>query len=113
MPTLVSVPLNLTFGLILLRGPACCDYVSGWFFFRMHGGPSSDRESGQEASEAGNQEPGEHESREETHLDEGDREHVLEPREAQGATMNIMAPRPEANGSSLTTTQVFHPSVFV
>ncbi|CAE8596897.1 unnamed protein product [Polarella glacialis] len=75
-------------------------------FFRMHGGPSSNREAGQEeASQAATQEPGEHESREETHRDEGDCEHVLEPREPQGATsMNIMAPRPEADGSSQTKT---------
>ncbi|CAE8688805.1 unnamed protein product [Polarella glacialis] len=114
MPTLVSVPLNLTFALILLSGPACCDYVSCWFSFRMHGGPNSNREAGQEASQEANQEPGEHESREETHWDEDDCEHVLEPREPQGATsMNIMVSLPEADGSSLTAVQVFHPSVFV
>ncbi|CAE8583901.1 unnamed protein product [Polarella glacialis] len=61
MPTLVSVPLNLTFGLILLSGPACCNYVSCWFSLRMHSGPSSNREAGQEASQAADQEPGEHE----------------------------------------------------
>ncbi|CAE8585270.1 unnamed protein product [Polarella glacialis] len=106
MPTLVRVPLlNLIFGLILLILPACCNYVSCWISFRMHGSPSSNREVGQEASQAANKEPGEHESREETHRDEGDCEHVLEPREPQGATsMNIMAPWPEADGSSLTKT---------
>ncbi|CAE8609296.1 unnamed protein product [Polarella glacialis] len=124
MPTLVSVPLHMTLGLILLSGPACSDYVSCWFSFRMHGGPNSNQGAGQEVSQEAsqepghevsqeaNQEPGENESREETHWDEGDCGHVLEPREPQGATsMNIMVPRPEADGSSLTTTQVF--SVFV
>ncbi|CAE8740629.1 unnamed protein product, partial [Polarella glacialis] len=97
MSTLMSVPLNLTFGLILLSGPACCKCVSCWFSFRMHGGPSSNQEAGQEASQEASQEAGEHESREETHWDEGHCEHVLEPREPQGATsMNIMAPRPKA-----------------
>ncbi|CAE8706256.1 unnamed protein product [Polarella glacialis] len=66
MPTLVSVPLNLTFGLVLLSGPTCCNYVSCWFSFCMHGGPSSSQEAGREASQEANEEPGEHESREET-----------------------------------------------
>ncbi|CAE8674441.1 unnamed protein product [Polarella glacialis] len=110
MRTLVSVPLNLTFGLIAISGPACCNYVSCWFSFRMHGGPSSNQEAGQEAgqeaSQEANQEPGEHESREETHLDEGDCKHVLELREPQGTTsMNIMAPRPIADEFLLRTTQ--------
>ncbi|CAE8693295.1 unnamed protein product [Polarella glacialis] len=85
MPTLVSVPLNLTFGLILLSGPTCCNYVSCWFSFRVHGGPSSNQEADQKASREANQEPGEHESREETHWDKGDSEHVLEPREPKPA----------------------------
>ncbi|CAE8585074.1 unnamed protein product [Polarella glacialis] len=107
MPTLVSVPLNLTFGLILLSGPACFNYVSCWFSFRMHSGPSRNREVGQEASQAANQEPDEHESREVTQWDEGDCEHVLEPREHQGATsVNILAPHPETDGSSVTPTYV-------
>ncbi|CAE8585165.1 unnamed protein product [Polarella glacialis] len=106
MPTLVSVPLNLTFGLILLSGPTCCNYVSCWFSFSMHGGPSSNQEAGREASQEANQEPGEHESREETHRDGGDREHVLEPLSPKGATsMNIMLPLPKADKPSLTTTQ--------
>ncbi|CAE8596265.1 unnamed protein product [Polarella glacialis] len=104
MPTLESVPLNLAFGLVLLSGPACCNYVSCWFSFRLHGGPCSNQEAGQEASQKANQEPGEHESREETHWDETDCEHALEPRESQGATsMIIMSPRPEADEPSLTT----------
>ncbi|CAE8642198.1 unnamed protein product, partial [Polarella glacialis] len=106
MRTLVSVPLNLTFGLIAISGPACCNYVSCWLSFRMHGGPSSNQEAGQEASQEAHQNPGEHESREETHWDEGDCEHFMEPREPQGATsMNIMSPRPKADKPSLTTTQ--------
>ncbi|CAE8630533.1 unnamed protein product [Polarella glacialis] len=103
MPTLVSVPLNLTFGLVLLSVPFCCSYVSCCFSFRMTGGPSSNREAGQEASQAANQEPGENESREVT---QGDCEYALEPGQPQGATsMNSMAPRPEADRSSLTTRQ--------
>ncbi|CAE8581714.1 unnamed protein product [Polarella glacialis] len=109
MPTLMSVPLSLTFGLILLSGPACCKYVYCWFSFCMHGGSSSNQEAGQGASQEANQEPGEHESTEETHLEEGDCEHVLEPRETQGATciniMNIVAPRPKADEPSLIKTQ--------
>ncbi|CAE8605754.1 unnamed protein product [Polarella glacialis] len=106
MPTLVSVPLNLTFGLILLSGPACCDYVSCWFYFRVHGGPSSNQEVGQQAGREADQEPGEHESREETHWDQVDCEHALEPREPQGPTsMNIMAPLPTADDPSLRMTQ--------
>ncbi|CAE8591487.1 unnamed protein product [Polarella glacialis] len=106
MPTLVSVPLNLTFGLILLCGPACCDYVSCWFSFRVHGGPSSNQEVGQQASREADQEPGEHESREETNWDEGDCEHALEPRKPQGPTsMDIMAPLPTADDPLLTMTQ--------
>ncbi|CAE8735749.1 unnamed protein product [Polarella glacialis] len=101
MRTLVSVPLNLTFGLILISGPACCNYMYCWFSFRMHGGPSSNQEAGQEASEESNQEPGEHE-----YLEEDDCEDVLEPREPQRATsVNIMAPQPKADEPSLTTTQ--------
>ncbi|CAE8617013.1 unnamed protein product [Polarella glacialis] len=93
MPALASIPLNLVFGLMLLSGPACCNYMSCRFSFSIHGGPSSNQEAGQEAD----QEPGGHESREETHWDEGDCEHVLEPREPQGRTyMNIMAPLPKA-----------------
>ncbi|CAE8683444.1 unnamed protein product, partial [Polarella glacialis] len=106
MRTLVSVPLNLTYGLIAISGPACCNHVSCWFSFRMHGGPSSNQEAGQEASQEANQEPGEHESREETHLDEGDCENVLELRESPGTiAMNIMAPRPKADEFLLTKTQ--------
>ncbi|CAE8628530.1 unnamed protein product [Polarella glacialis] len=106
MPTLVSVPLNLTFGLILLSGPACCNYVSCWFSLRVHGGPSSNQEAGQKASREAKQELGEHKSREETHWDEGNCEHALEPRESQGPTsMNIMAPLPTADEPSLTITQ--------
>ncbi|CAE8614751.1 unnamed protein product [Polarella glacialis] len=106
MPALVSVPLNLTFGLLLLSGPACCNYVACWFSLRMPGGLSSNQEAGQEASQEANQETGEHESREETHREEGDCEHVLELREPQGTTsMNIMAPRPKADEFLLTTTQ--------
>ncbi|CAE8610812.1 unnamed protein product [Polarella glacialis] len=106
MPTLVSVSLNLTFGLILLSGPACCDYVSCWYHFLVHGGPSSNQKAGQKARREANQEPGEHESREETHWDEGDCEHALEPGETQGPTsMNIMAPLPTADEPSLTITQ--------
>ncbi|CAE8618132.1 unnamed protein product [Polarella glacialis] len=107
LPTLVSVPLNLTFGLMLLSGPACCNYVSCWLFsFRVHGGPNSNQEAGQKASREANQEPGEHESREETQWDEGDCEHALEPREPQGPTsMNLMAPLPTADEPSFTMTQ--------
>ncbi|CAE8618473.1 unnamed protein product [Polarella glacialis] len=103
---LVSVPLNLTFGLILLSGPACCDYVFCWFSSRVHGGPSSNQESVKKASRKATEEPGIHESREETHWDEGDCEHALEPREPQGPiSMNIMAPLPTADEPSLTMTQ--------
>ncbi|CAE8620185.1 unnamed protein product [Polarella glacialis] len=106
MPTLVSVPLNLTFGLILLSVQACSNYVSSWFPFRMHGSPSSNQKTGQEAGQEAIQEPGEHESRMERHRDEGDFEHVLEPGEPQGTTsMNIMALRPKADESSPTTAQ--------
>ncbi|CAE8733824.1 unnamed protein product [Polarella glacialis] len=106
MPTLVSVPLNLTFGLVLLSGPTCCNYVSCWFSFCMHGGPSSNQEAGREASQEANQEPGEHKSREETHRAEGDCEHVLEPLTPKGAnSINIMFPLPKADKPSLTTTQ--------
>ncbi|CAE8646217.1 unnamed protein product [Polarella glacialis] len=81
MPTLVSVPLNLTFGLILLSVQACSNYVSRWFPFCMHGSPSINRKAGQEASQEAIQELGEHETRTETRCIEGDREHVLEPGE--------------------------------
>ncbi|CAE8602112.1 unnamed protein product [Polarella glacialis] len=81
MRTLVSVPLNLTFGLIVLSVPACCNYVSSWYSSRMHGGPSSNQEAGQKADKECNQVPGEDESTEERHREEGDREHVLEPRQ--------------------------------
>ncbi|CAE8601934.1 unnamed protein product [Polarella glacialis] len=93
MPALASVPLNLAWGLMLLSGPSCCNYMSCRCSFRMHGGPSIDQEAGREAG----QEPGEHESREETQGDEGDCEQILEPRGPQGSTyMNIMAPLPKA-----------------
>ncbi|CAE8594495.1 unnamed protein product [Polarella glacialis] len=106
MPAPMSVPLNLTFGLILLSGPACCNYVACWFSFRVHGGPSSNQEAGQKASREAKQEPGEHESREETHWDEGDCEHALEPIDPQGPTsMNIMVSLPTADEPSLTMTQ--------
>ncbi|CAE8691571.1 unnamed protein product [Polarella glacialis] len=108
MPTLVPVPLNLTFGLMLLSGPACCNYVSCWFCFRVHRGPSSNQEADQKASREANQESqmeevtqesqpsppsrsqrrftlGEHELREETHWDKGDSEQILEPREPKFA----------------------------
>ncbi|CAE8713812.1 unnamed protein product [Polarella glacialis] len=74
MPALVSVPLNLGFGLILLSGPACCNYMSCLFPLSIHGGPSKNQEAGREAD----QQPGQHESREETHWDEGDCERVFE-----------------------------------
>ncbi|CAE8660090.1 unnamed protein product [Polarella glacialis] len=73
MPALVSVPLNLGLGLILLSGPACCNYMSCRFSLCIHGGPSSNQEAGREAD----QEPSEHESREETPRDQGDCEHVF------------------------------------
>ncbi|CAE8601726.1 unnamed protein product [Polarella glacialis] len=117
MRTLVSIPLNLTFGLVLLSGPSCCNYVSCWFSARMHGGPSSKQEVGQEASKECNQEPGEHESTEETDLEEDDGEDVLEPREPQGAActyiINIMAPPPKADEPSLMTTQEAVCSVYI
>ncbi|CAE8627023.1 unnamed protein product [Polarella glacialis] len=75
MRTLVSVPLNLTFGLIVISGPACCNYVSCWFDFHRHGGPSSNQEAGQKADQECNQVPDEDESTEETYREEADREH--------------------------------------
>ncbi|CAE8627928.1 unnamed protein product [Polarella glacialis] len=103
MPTLVSVPLNLTFGLIVICGQACCNYQSSWFSFRMHGGPSSNQEAGQEASQECNQEPGEHESTEETHSEEGDCDDVLELRGSRVNIMHIKAPRPKVDEPSLMT----------
>ncbi|CAE8680534.1 unnamed protein product [Polarella glacialis] len=109
MRTLVSVPLNLTFGLIALSGPTFCNHVSGWISFRMHGGPSSNQFAGQEASKGCNQEPSEHGPTEETHREESDREHVLGSKQSQGETcmniMNIKTPRPKAHEPSRMTTQ--------
>ncbi|CAE8618806.1 unnamed protein product [Polarella glacialis] len=95
MPTLVSVPLNLIWGLLLLSGPTCCNYVSCRLSLRKNQeeASSSNQEAGQEAD----QEPGEQESREETHWKQGGCEQVLEPSEPPGRThMNTMAPRPKA-----------------
>ncbi|CAE8667918.1 unnamed protein product [Polarella glacialis] len=95
MPALVSVPLYLIFGLLLLSGPACCNNVSCRFSLRenQEEASSSNQEAGQEAD----QEPGEQESREETHWEQGDCEQVLEPSESPGRTyINIMAPPPKA-----------------
>ncbi|CAE8621962.1 unnamed protein product [Polarella glacialis] len=82
MPALVSVPLNLIFGLLLLSGPTCCNYVSCRFSLRKNQEEASN--SNQEAGQEGDQEPGEQESREETHWEQGDCEQVLEPSEAPG-----------------------------
>ncbi|CAE8715040.1 unnamed protein product [Polarella glacialis] len=103
MPTLVSVPLNLTFGLIAISGQACFNYMPCWFSFRMHGAPSSNQEAAQEASQECNQEPGEHESTEETLRDEGDCKHALA--NMMQEAMNIMAQQPKADEPSLTTMQ--------
>ncbi|CAE8743875.1 unnamed protein product [Polarella glacialis] len=110
MPTLVSVPLNLIFGLILLSAPACCNYA--W----------TRREP--------NQETGDHESQTTTqtttqttntnttpttmpttttitttHWDEDDCEKAPEPEESQGPTsMNVMAPLPAADEPLVTIT---------
>ncbi|CAE8605173.1 unnamed protein product [Polarella glacialis] len=51
MPALVSIPLYLIFGLLLLSGPACCNYVSCRFSLRKNQeeASSSNQEAGQEA----------------------------------------------------------------
>ncbi|CAE8600670.1 unnamed protein product [Polarella glacialis] len=81
MPALESIPLYLIFGLLLLSGPACCNYVSCRFSLRKNQEEASS--SNQEAGQEGDQEPGEQESREETHWEQGDCEQVLEPSELQ------------------------------
>ncbi|CAE8628471.1 unnamed protein product [Polarella glacialis] len=77
MPALVSIPLYLIFGLLLFSGPACCNYVS--CRFSLH----KDQEEASSSNQEADQEPGEQESREETHWEQGECEQVLEPSELQ------------------------------
>ncbi|CAE8581905.1 unnamed protein product [Polarella glacialis] len=77
MPALVSIPLYLIFGLLLFSGPACCNYVSCRFSLRK------DQEEASSSNQEADQEPGEQESREDTHWEQGDCEQDLEPSELQ------------------------------